>query len=66
MNRVYVHMMADGDLSTKRSPATKTVPNPAVISALRAAVRAAAARFLTHDIDHVGKRSSVDLKTRFS
>jgi NTE family protein len=66
MNRVYIHMIADDDLMSKLSTATKTVPNPAVISALRAAGRASAARFLTHDIDHVGKRSSVDLKTMFS
>ena len=66
MNRVYTHMIADDALMSKLSTATKSVPNPAVISALREAGRASAAQFLSRDIDNVGKRSSVDMKTMFS
>jgi NTE family protein len=66
MNRVRVHMIADDDMMSKLSTATKTVPNPAVISALKQAGRVAAEQFLRDDIDHVGKRSTVDLEKMFN
>jgi len=66
MARVRVHMIADDDLMSKLSTATKNFPNPAVIAALKQAGRAAAEKFLSKDIDHVGKRSSLDLKEMFS
>jgi NTE family protein len=66
MNRVHIHMISDDDMMSKLSTATKTVPNPAVISALRVAGRASAEQFLRNDIDKVGKRSSIDLKKMFS
>lgn len=66
MSRVRVHMIADDAMMSKLSTATKTVPNPAVISALRDAGRLSAEQFLRDQIDHVGVRSSVDLKQMFS
>lgn len=66
MSRVRVHMIADDAMMSKLSTATKTVPNPAVISALRDAGRLSAEQFLRDQIDHVGVRSSVDLKQIFS
>lgn len=66
MKRVRVHMIADDDLMSSLSTATKTIPNAAVIAALKAAGRASAEKFLAHDVDLVGKRSSIDLKEMFS
>jgi len=65
MSRVRIHMIADDDLMTELSTATKNVPNPVVINALKEAGRTAAETFLKGDIDHVGKRSSVDLRAMF-
>lgn len=66
MKRVRVHMIADDDMMSQLSTATKTVPNPAVIAALRQAGRASASAFLRDDIDQVGTRSSVNLQGMFN
>jgi NTE family protein len=66
MKRVRIHMIADDDMMSKLSAATKSVPNPAVISALKQAGRTSAEQFLRDDIDHVGTRSSVDLEKMFN
>jgi NTE family protein len=61
-----IHMIADDDLMSQLSTATKSVPNGAVITALKSAGRTSAERFLQTDIDSIGKRSSVDLRKMFS
>ena len=66
MQRLRIHMVADDDLMSQLSTATKSVPNGAVITALKSAGRTSAERFLQTDIDSVGKRSSVDLRKMFS
>lgn len=65
MSRVRIHMIADDDLMADLSTATKNVPNPTVITALKDAGRAAAETFLQGDIDLVGVRSSADLRAMF-
>ena len=66
MARIYVHMIADDDLMTDLSVATKMVPTPPVLSKLKAAGRAAAERFLSEDAPSLGKESSVDLQAMFT
>jgi len=66
MSRVRIHMIADDALMSQLSAATKVVPNPKVISELKAAGRIAAETFLRDGIDHVGNRSGVDLSEMFS
>jgi NTE family protein len=66
MSAVRLHMIADDVLMGKLSAATKTVPNPTVISQLKAAGNLAAEAFLREDIDNIGKRSSVDLRAMFA
>ncbi len=61
MKNVRVHMIADDDLMNDLSVATKTVPNPYVMSELKEAGRRAAARFLGQHGSKVGRESSVDL-----
>ncbi|QDC09838.1 patatin-like phospholipase family protein [Oceanicola sp. D3] len=61
MKYVRVHMISDDDLMNDLSVATKTVPNPYVMSELKEAGRRAAARFLNVNGAKVGKKSSVDL-----
>ncbi|MBS8225285.1 patatin-like phospholipase family protein [Vannielia litorea] len=61
MKYVRVHMISDDDLMNDLSVATKTVPNPYVLSELKEAGRRAAARFLNKDAGKVGKESSIDL-----
>ncbi|KIN60997.1 Phospholipase, patatin-like family protein [Sulfitobacter noctilucae] len=65
MSRVRVHMIADDDLMEQLSVATKTVPNPAVISALKEAGQIAAERFLKDHKSKIGKESSLDLPKMF-
>ncbi|SIN91666.1 patatin-like phospholipase family protein [Vannielia litorea] len=61
MKNVRVHMISDDDLMNDLSVATKTVPNPYVMSELKEAGRRAAARFLSEHGPKVGKESSIDL-----
>ena len=66
MSRVRIHMIADDALMAQLLAVTKTVPNPAIISTLKAAGIAAAEVFMRGDIDNIGKRSSVNLTEMFS
>ncbi|MGB3245521.1 MAG: patatin-like phospholipase family protein [Sulfitobacter sp.] len=66
MHRVRIHMIADDDLMSKLSVATKTVPNVAVIAALREAGYAAADTFLSNHRADIGKKSSIDLPDMFN
>ena len=61
MKRVRVHMIADDDLMTELSVASKLVPTTATIKALFDAGQAAAEGFLEKHRDSIGERSSVDL-----
>ncbi|KKK60578.1 hypothetical protein LCGC14_3022940, partial [marine sediment metagenome] len=61
-----MHMIADDALMAQLSVATKMLPNPAIIKALREAGVAAAERFLTDHFDDLNQRSSVDLPAMFS
>lgn len=65
MARVRVHMIADDDLMADLSVATKMMPNPTVIAALKKAGRVSADAFLRDHIDKVGVESSVDLRGMF-
>tara|TARA_R110002049_G_scaffold23545_10_gene83697 strand:- start:83255 stop:84286 length:1032 start_codon:yes stop_codon:yes gene_type:complete len=65
MKRINMHMIADDALMAKLSVATKTMPNPAVIAALKAAGEAAAEQFLTDHFDDLNERSTVDLPGMF-
>lgn len=66
MSRMRVHMIADDDLMAQLSVATKLVPVPAVISALRDAGHAAAEKFLDAHREKIGKESSIDLPEMFN
>ncbi|TFL16904.1 patatin-like phospholipase family protein [Jannaschia formosa] len=66
MKDVLVHMIADDALMRQLSVATKSVPSPAVLDALRRAGTAAAGRFLDRDFDALGQRSSLDLQEMFA
>lgn len=61
MKEVRIHMVADDDLMTELSVASKLVPTPATLSALFDAGQAAAERFLAEHRSALGKTSSVDL-----
>ncbi|AVO39586.1 patatin-like phospholipase family protein [Pukyongiella litopenaei] len=65
MARVLLHMIADDALMNDLSVATKTVPHPVVLTRLKRAGRAAAARFLDAHRDDIGARSSIDLAEMF-
>ena len=65
MSRVLVHMIADDDLMNDLSVATKLVPNPQLIGALKEAGRVAADRFLSAHWDDLGTRGTVDLRDMF-
>jgi len=65
MKNVNVHMVADDSLMNELSVATKLIPVPSVLEALRSAGRRAAEQFLDHDAGHIGKQSSVDLRAMF-
>jgi NTE family protein len=60
MKDVKVHMIADDALMTELGVASKMVPSPAVILALKEAGRRAAESFLEHHRDKLGRVSSVD------
>jgi NTE family protein len=66
MKDVLVHMISDDALMRQLSVATKSVPNPAVLDALRRAGHAAADTFLDRDFGNLGERSSVDLQAMFA
>ncbi len=61
MKTVRIHMIADDDLMTRLSVASKLVPTPATLTALFEAGQEAAERFLGDHGDKIGRESSVDL-----
>lgn len=65
MKNVLVHMIADDDLMTNLGIASKLVPNPGVILALKDAGRNAAETFLSDHGDKIGRASSVDLEAMY-
>ncbi|GAB5436866.1 patatin-like phospholipase family protein [Falsiruegeria mediterranea] len=65
MSRVLVHMIADDELMTELSVATKMVPTPMVLNKLKQAGRAAADGFLLAHKPDLGQRSTVDLSDMF-
>ena len=66
MKEVAVHMIADDDLMARLSVATKLVPSPVVLGALRDAGRAAAEGFLQAHGAHLGRGGTIDLTEMFS
>ena len=66
MKDVLVHMIADDVLMRQLSVATKTVPNPAVMDALRRAGQRAADAFLDRDFGRIGVESTIDLPGMFA
>lgn len=66
MARLYIHMIADDDLMTDLSVATKLVPTAPVLHKLKEAGRVAAEIFLENDLPYLGKDSTVDLREMFS
>ncbi|MCF2903997.1 patatin-like phospholipase family protein [Octadecabacter sp. CECT 8868] len=65
MKNVLVHMISDDALMNDLSVATKSVPNPVVLSRLKAAGRAAADGFLSAHFDDLGERDTVDFEAMF-
>jgi NTE family protein len=65
MKRVNIHMIADDDLMTELSVATKLVATPATLSALYRAGRSAADRFLSEHRTKLGRQSSIDLPAMY-
>ena len=65
MKDVRIHMIADDALMNELSVATKQIPTPSVLNALKAAGRRAAARFLGDHGDKLGVGCSVDLRKMF-
>lgn len=65
MKNVLMHMIADDELMNDLSVATKSVPNPVVLSRLKSAGRAAADQFLANHFDDLGERDTVDLDAMF-
>ncbi|RZW04857.1 MAG: patatin-like phospholipase family protein [Rhodobacteraceae bacterium] len=61
MKNVLVHMVADDDLMNDLGVATKMVPNPGIIFALKEAGRTAADTFLAQHREKIGTHSSIDL-----
>ncbi|WP_158963640.1 patatin-like phospholipase family protein [Chachezhania sediminis] len=66
MSRVLVHMISDDALMNTLSVATKLVPNPVVLSKLKAAGRESAGSFLKRHKDDIGERSTINLRTMFA
>lgn len=62
MKHVKVHMIADDNLMRDLSVATKMVPNPILMSTLKAAGQAAADRFLAEHRAALGHASTVDMQ----
>tara|TARA_B100001179_G_scaffold223706_1_gene201554 strand:- start:597 stop:1682 length:1086 start_codon:yes stop_codon:yes gene_type:complete len=65
MKRVLTHMIADDDLMTQLSVATKLVPTPAVLFGLKARGRAAMEAFLAGHMDDLNERETVNLREMF-
>ena len=65
MKRVRVHMIADDDLMERLNVATKLVPTPLILAALREAGEAAAERFLDAHLGDLGRTGTVDLPAMF-
>lgn len=65
MKAVRVHMIADDDLMTELSVASKLVPTPATLSALFKAGERAADAFLAEHRNKLGHASSVDLPAMY-
>jgi NTE family protein len=65
MKNVLVHMISDDSLMRELSVATKVVPTPLILGRLKAAGRAAAARFIEKDSMKIGCESTVDLQEMF-
>ncbi|MEM6387324.1 MAG: patatin-like phospholipase family protein [Pseudomonadota bacterium] len=61
MKEARIHIVADDDLMTELSVASKMVPTPATLSALFDAGQNAAEKFLSEHLATLGKRSSIDL-----
>lgn len=66
MKDVAVHLIADDDLMGKLSVATKLVPSPIVLTALRDAGHAAADAFLDAHAQDLGHGGTVDLARMFA
>ncbi|MEM9580626.1 MAG: patatin-like phospholipase family protein [Pseudomonadota bacterium] len=65
MKNVLIHMIADDELMNDLSVATKLVPVPSVLDALKQAGGRAADQFLNTHLGDIGERSSVDLPRMF-
>ncbi|MEM6634962.1 MAG: patatin-like phospholipase family protein [Pseudomonadota bacterium] len=66
MKDVNIHMIADDDLMTDLSVATKMTPIPYMLSSLKEAGQRAADRWLAMHRDKINENCSVDLQAMFS
>ena len=66
MKEVKVHMVSDDPIMTELSVATKMIPNPYLLNALKTAGRTAMETFLSENKSALGKRSTVDLPAMFN
>ncbi|MDC0737154.1 patatin-like phospholipase family protein [Cognatishimia sp. SS12] len=66
MKDVRIHMIADDDLMTDLSVATKTIPVPQILDALKRAGQVAARKFLENHRKDLGTRGTVDLTSMYS
>ena len=66
MKRNNVHSVSDDALMNQLGIVTKMTINRALLLQLRDSGRAAMARFLSENREHIGKRSSVNLRAMFS
>ena len=66
MKDVLIHMIADDDLMTSLSVATKLVPTPLLLGQLKEAGQAAADRFLADHKAKIGTEASVSLTEMFA
>ncbi len=65
MKNPIIHMIADDDLMTQLSVATKLIPTPPVLDKLKSAGRRAAGEFLRDHWDNLGSENSVNLPDMF-
>lgn len=65
MKDVNIHMIADDALMTELGVASKMVPSPSIILALKESGHAAADAFLAAHRDRLGKSSSVELSSLY-
>ena len=66
MKNVLIHMIADDELMTDLSVATKLVPVPYILDRLKQSGRRAAESFLSNDLQNLGHQDSVDIQTLFN